>query len=307
MKIGYPCINRTLACQGNKTFRLKSYSINRLIETVENNLDCLLDILTYNVNHNILFFRVSSDLIPFASHPICTFDWQTCFKKQFQKIGKFITEHRMRISMHPDQFTLINSKDENIFERSARELQYHAHVLDAMGLDTSAKIQIHVGGTYGDKHASMERFVARYDSLDNSIKRRLVIENDDVRYTLAECLLISSRTGIPVLFDVFHHAINCSGEGVGEALKMASATWKSKDGIPMVDYSSQKKGVRKGTHAEELDARDFKKFLASTRSFDIDIMLEIKDKEKSALKAIQAAQHDKRFTESYFSYPVNST
>jgi len=307
MKIGYPCINRTLACQGNRTFRLKSYSASRLIETVQNNLDCLLEILAFNVNHSILFFRVSSDLIPFASHPICTFDWQTCFKKHFQQIGKFITQHRLRISMHPDQFTLINSKDEKIFERSARELRYHAHVLDAMGLDTSAKIQIHVGGTYGDKQASIERFVARYDSLDNSIKRRLVIENDDVQYTVAECLLISSKTGIPVLFDVFHHAINCSGESVGEALKRASATWKSKDGIPMVDYSSQKKGVRKGTHTEALDAKDFKKFLVATRSFDIDIMLEIKDKEKSALQAIKAAMKDKRFAGSYSSYPVNST
>jgi UV DNA damage endonuclease len=307
MKIGYPCINRTLACQGNRTFRLKSYSVSRLIETVQNNLDCLLDILAYNAHHAILFFRVSSDLIPFASHPICTFDWQTCFKKQFQQIGKFITRHHLRISMHPDQFTLINSKDENIFERSVRELRYHAHVLDAMGLDTSAKIQIHVGGTYGDKQASIERFLARYDSLDNSIKRRLVIENDDVRYTLAECLLISSKTGIPVLFDVFHHAINCSGESVSEALRMASATWKKKDGIPMVDYSSQKKGVRRGTHAETIDVRDFKKFLAETRWFDMDIMLEIKDKEKSALKAIQAVLHDRRFSKNQFSYPVNST
>lgn len=295
MKIGYPCINRTLACQGNKTFRLKSYSINRLIETVENNLDCLLDILAYNVNHNILLFRVSSDLIPFASHPICTFDWQTCFKKQFQKIGKFITEHRMRISMHPDQFTLINSKDENIFERSARELQYHAHVLDAMGLDTSAKIQIHVGGTYGDRQTSIERFVARYKILETAIKRRLVIENDHTQYTLAECLLISSTTGIPVLFDVFHHAINCSGESINEALQRVVKTWKKKDGLPMVDYSSQKKGARPGTHAETIDIKDFSRALKESQPFDVDIMLEIKDKEKSALKAIQAAAQDERF------------
>jgi UV DNA damage endonuclease len=108
MKIGYPCINRTIGCSANRTFRLKSYSEERLIETVENNLDCLLNILKFNVEHNILFFRITSDLVPFASHPICQFPWQRFFRDKFRKIGDLIRTHGIRISMHPDQFTLIN-------------------------------------------------------------------------------------------------------------------------------------------------------------------------------------------------------
>ncbi len=295
MKIGYPCINRTLDCRGNRTFRLKSYSEERLAETVAGNLDCLLRILRYNVENNLLFFRITSDLVPFASHPVCRFDWGKGFGKEFRRIGRFINKHKIRISMHPDQFTLINSLKEEIFKRSRRELLYHARVLDLLDLNRTAKIQIHVGGVYGDRDAAVKRFIDRYGTLEEEIRRRLVIENDDVSYTLADCLAISRKTGIPVLFDVFHHAVNCSGEPVTEAVRLAAGTWKKRDGILMADYSSLKPGGSRGNHAEKIDIRDFRKFLAASRPIDFDVMLEIKDKEMSAVKAVAAAASDPRF------------
>ncbi|HPM43453.1 MAG TPA: UV DNA damage repair endonuclease UvsE, partial [Candidatus Omnitrophota bacterium] len=177
MKIGYPCINRTIECQGDKTFRLKSYSENRLREVIGNNLRCLAKILDYNTANNILFFRISSELVPFASHPVCKVPWQSIFKPDFIGIGNTIKKQNIRISMHPDQFTLINSRDEDIFGRSVKELLYHAEVLDLMGLDGTAKIQIHVGGVYGDKASSIGRFIKRYQELPGPIRKRLVIEN----------------------------------------------------------------------------------------------------------------------------------
>ena len=150
MKIGYPCINWTIGCKGDRTFRLKSYSEDRLIRTVRNNLDCLLAMLRFNVEHDILFFRITSDLVPFASHPVCDFDWLDYFKQDFAAIGSYINARSIRISMHPGQFTILNSPDAGVLEASSKELEYHAQVLDAMGLDTSAKIQLHVGGVYGN-------------------------------------------------------------------------------------------------------------------------------------------------------------
>ena len=295
MKIGYPCINRSIGCTGGRTFRLKSYSPERLIETVQNNLDCLLRILAFNAKHQIFFFRITSDLIPFASHPICTFPWQKHFARQFQEIGKTIKTQQMRISMHPDPFTLINSMDPQLVARGVKELAYHCDVLDSMGLDGSAKIQIHIGGAYGDKQGSLKRFVKAYSQLEKRIKRRLVIENDDRSFTLQDCLWVHGETGIPVLFDVLHHQVNGSGQTGPEALRKIFPTWQKRDGIPMVDFSQQKKGERKGVHAESLTPRVFQRFLEETTPHDFDVMLEIKDKEKSALKAIQAALKDKRF------------
>lgn len=295
MKIGYPCINTTIGCKSSRTFRLKSYSEKRLMKTVENNLVCLGRILEFNLKHNILFFRITSDLVPFASHPICKFDWQGSFGKRFKAIGDFIKSYGVRISMHPDQFTLINSLDNRVFENSVRELAYHAQVLDLMELDTSAKIQIHVGGVYKDKEKSMTRFAERFERLDEIVKRRLVIENDDNRYSLRDCLQISAKTRVPVLIDVFHHGVNSSGETIQEAFGLFTKTWKARDGLPMVDYSSQKVGHRMGKHVETINLGHFRRFLEETKPFDFDIMLEIKDKEMSALKAIEIASQDLRF------------
>jgi UV DNA damage endonuclease len=251
--------------------------------------------LEFNVKHNMLFFRISSDIVPFASHPVCKFNWQKHFRDSFKKIGLFIQKHNIRISLHPDQFTLINSIDDDIFKRTVKELTYHAQMLDLMKLNTSAKLQIHVGGVYGDKTKSMKRFISRYKTLDTSIRRRLVIENDDKSYTLTDCLYINKNTGIPILYDVFHHLVNSSGESVHNSIKLVSETWKKRDGILMVDYSLQKPDARAGSHAESIKISDFKKFISQSKPYDFDIMLEIKDKEKSALKAIKAVNKDKRF------------
>jgi len=295
MKIGYPCINTSIGCKGDRTFRLKSYSEQRFIKTVENNLNCLAEILKYNVKHNIRFFRITSDIIPFASHPICRFNWQDFFKTKFSGIGDFIKANDIRISMHPDQFTLINSLDMKVFENSYKELVYHAQVLDSMHLDITAKTQIHAGGVYGNKEKSMRRFVERFEKLEKTVRRRLVIENDDRLYSLKDCLRISSETGVPVLFDVFHHEINNSNETIAEAFELFHSTWKAQDGVPMADYSTSRMSEPKGRHAESINLKHFRRFLGETRPFDFDIMLEIKDKEKSALKAVKAAFRDQRF------------
>jgi len=294
VRIGYPCQNLRIGCTSARTFRLKSYSAKRLLETVSENLACLRKILEYNVEKGLLFFRITSDLVPFASHPVCRVRWQRHFAGELAEIGRFIGKHRMRISMHPDQFTLINSPKADIFRRSVRELVYHAEVLDLMGLKDDAKIQIHVGGVYGDKDASMARFVARYAKLPDIVGRRLVIENDDVSYTLSECMGIHDETGIPVLFDIFHHEINSSGESAKEAVEAAAGTWRRRDGILMCDFSSQLEGARRGTHARSIDLGIFKRFLAETRPVDFDVMLEIKDKERSAVNALAAARGDER-------------
>lgn len=288
MKIGYPCINRVIGCSANRSFRLKSYAEEKLVDTVQNNLDCLDKILRYNVEHSLLFFRITSDLVPFASHPVCNFPWQTYFQTKLRDLGTFIKENNIRISMHPDQFTLINSPKSEVHQRSIAELRYHTTVLDTMGLDEQAKIQIHVGGIYGDKGLSKKRFVTRYKELEPNIRKRLVIENDDRCYHIEDCLDIHEETGIPLLFDTFHHDVLHDGVPgtLAEIFKKVKKTWTTIDGDPMVDYSSQQPGERAGKHAQTIDVEDFLSTVQALDDRDIDIMLEIKDKEKSALKAI---------------------
>jgi UV DNA damage endonuclease len=294
LKIGYPCINLTLKNPYSSTFRLKSYSENRLNETVKNNLSHLLKILKFNLNNNILFFRLSSDIIPFASHPVCKVDWDYIFKTELNEIGEFIKKNSMRISMHPDQFVILNSKNEKIIENSVRELQYHSKVLESMNLPHNAKIQIHIGGVYEDKRASKERFIKTYMKLEENLKKRIIIENDDRSYALKDCLDISKETGIPIVFDTLHHECLNNNETIQEALTSSTNTWKYiLDGYPIIDYSSQSIGERKGKHTKTIDKNHFISYykelikFSKNKSMVTDIMLEIKDKENSALLALQ--------------------
>jgi UV DNA damage endonuclease len=195
--------------------------------------------------------------------------------------------------MHPDQFTLINSREEDIFRRSEQELRYHAQVLDLMQLDATAKIQIHVGGVYGDKDSSIQRFIERYRLLDGCIKKRLIIENDERSYTLVDCMRIHKEIGIPVLFDVLHHQANNDGLSLTDAFRLFPKTWRKHDGLPMVDYSSQERGGRLGKHAVHINVKNFSSFLRAIKGYDVDIMLEIKDKEKSCLQALAILKDEK--------------
>ncbi|MGE3279130.1 MAG: UV DNA damage repair endonuclease UvsE [Candidatus Altimarinota bacterium] len=288
MKIGYPCINWSLPCRSSQTFRLKSFSEDRFLETVASNLACLRQTLEWNVEHRLMFFRITSDVIPFGSHPVNQIEWWNVFQKAFQEVGSYLQDHHFRISMHPGQYTLLNAPDEKVLANAVMDLEYHARVLDLLGLDTSHKVQIHVGGVYGDKEKSMERFVKVYKGLPSSIRTRLVIENDERSYSLQDCLKLHKELGIPVLLDTFHHSLLNEGETLREALQMAAKTWKKSDGVLMVDYSSQQKNARFGMHAEHIDGEDFKSFLESAQGIHCDVMLEIKDKEKSALEALQS-------------------
>ncbi|MHA2430288.1 MAG: UV DNA damage repair endonuclease UvsE [Promethearchaeota archaeon] len=295
MKIGYPCINLALTCKSSRTFRLKNYSEERLIESIDGNLDCLQEILEYNKNNKIFFFRITSDLIPFGSHPIMKFEWQDYFKEKFNEIGNFIKKQNMRISMHPGQYTVLNSKNDKVVNTSIKELEYHADVLDLMNLDRTAKIMTHIGGIYGDKKGSKKRFIERYNQLSDNIKKRYVIENDDKSFTLADCLEVYKEISIPIVFDAYHHECLNSGEIITKALSKFTKTWNEGDGLPILHYSSQHPIKGQPSHADKIQLDHFKNFINKTKNYNFDLMLEIKDKEQSALKVIKILEYDPRF------------
>ncbi|OGX87877.1 hypothetical protein BEN47_10085 [Hymenobacter lapidarius] len=109
MKIGYPCVNEAMDCSAANTFRLASYSEERLLAAVSANLVCLRRMLEWNVAQGLLFFRMGSGIVPFGSHEINTFPWQTHFAAQFREIGDYIKANDLRVSFHPDQFVVLNS------------------------------------------------------------------------------------------------------------------------------------------------------------------------------------------------------
>ena len=287
MKIGYPCVNEAMDCSAANTFRLASYSEGRLLTAVAANLVCLRRMLEWNVAQGLLFFRIGSGIVPFGSHEINVFPWQTHFAAEFREIGDYIRDNDLRVSFHPDQFVVLNSPSPAIVQRSINELIYQGSMLDLMGLDGTAKLQIHVGGLYGERELAISRFTTVHAMLPATVKARVVVENDDRLYSLRDCLHLHELTGVPILFDNFHHECLNHGEPMHAALRLAAATWHPiTDGVPMMDYSSQALGERKGKHTDNLVDDLFRGFLAELHGLNLDLMLEIKNKEVSALRAV---------------------
>jgi UV DNA damage endonuclease len=289
IRLGYACINTKLDAP-NRTCRLKNATPERILELASANVEALQPILEWNAAHGIELFRITSDLIPFGSHPVNTVPWWQILKSQFARLGEFIANKRLRVSMHPGQFTILNSPRSEVVANSVRELEYHTAVLDALGVDSSHKIVIHLGGIYQDKRESLGRFVENCKRLDSRIKARLVIENDERYYTVADALGASKAIGVPVVFDVFHHVWNPSLEELParSIIERAAKTWRKRDGRVKIHYSNQLPGGPAGAHSKSIDVGKFLQFYDTIHDLDVDIMLEVKDKQQSVMKLFQA-------------------
>ncbi len=285
IRIGYACINTTLPSP-NRTCRLRNATPERILALARENLDRLERILHWNAGHGIMLFRISSDTIPFGSHEANTVKWWEILQPDFERIGDFIRKNNMRVSMHPGQFTVLNSKRADVVQKSVAELDYHARFLDALGTDFTSKIIVHLGGVFGDKQASLARFIENFSLLSESAQRRLIVENDEKSYSLVDALAVSKALAIPVVFDVFHHCWNPSFEGapLTALVGMAAQTWRGDDGRPKLHYSNQWPGKPPGAHSHTVEVDAFREFSQNLNGQPLDIMLETKDKEQSVLK-----------------------
>lgn len=288
MKIGYACLVVGVPDTTMKTTRKANATDERLTELIQNNLASMENMIDYNIKHGIKMYRISSDIIPFGSDlETNQLDWVNLFTENLKQLGKKIRDHDIRISMHPGQYTVLNSLDEGVVNRAVVDLEYHTQFLDALEVNDSHKIILHIGGVYGDKDAAKSRFIEVYKRLSDRVRARLIIENDHSLYTVSDVLEISEATGAPVVYDNLHNACNPSDPTVSDAewIKKAKETWKSADGRMKIHYSQQKTGGRLGAHTDTIYIEPFMAFYEEVAPLNVDIMLEVKDKNLSAVKA----------------------
>jgi UV DNA damage endonuclease len=284
-RLGYACINLTLGRRGmtNRTCRLANATPERLEALSRANLDGLAETLRWNVAHDIEVFRISSDLIPLASHPRAQWPWREALSDELAQIGEYARRHGPRLSTHPGQYTVLNSPAASVVEQAVAELEYHASLLDALGLPASCKIVLHVGGVYGDRSAALARFRETFRRVSERVQRRLIIENDERCYGADDVLELSHALGMPVVFDALHHRVHAGAPASRALLDDVCATWKPADGPPKLHFSSQKPDGRPGAHAEYVDESEFAAFADLLRGRAVDVMLEAKAKERALL------------------------
>jgi UV DNA damage endonuclease len=296
MSIGYACLTVGVPSTNFKSCMLKNAGESKLSEIIAHNLNSLENIIEYNVKNDIKLFRISSDLIPFGSSPANNIPWRDIYSSRFSDIKDRILKSGMRVSMHPGQYTVLNSPDDKVVKNAIRDLDYHASVLDCLGAGAEHKIVLHIGGIYGDKREASERFIKNYHKLDESVKRRLVIENDDRSFNISDVLKIGRNLSIPVVFDNLHNKINPSPEVKSEFcwIEECRKTWKEKDGHQKIHYSQENPLKNRGAHSETIRIKEFISFYEKLKNENTDIMLEVKDKNISAVKCINCTTADKK-------------
>ena len=288
MRIGYACLTVGVKNTDFKSCRLINASEERLLSIIEFNLNSLDNIIDYNIKNNIKLFRITSNLIPFGSNPINNIKWWDIYKNKLVLIGRKISDNHMRVSMHPGQYTVLNSPKNQVVKRAIDDLDYHTRVLDSLNLSKEHKIILHIGGIYDNKDKAIKRFIVNFNMLNNNIKDRLVIENDDKSYNIKDVLNISSILNIPVVFDNLHNHVNNSGENRDENywIELSSKTWSKEHGKQKIHYSQQNPNKCIGAHSETIESNEFLEFYNKLSNKDLDIMLEVKDKNLSAIKCI---------------------
>ena len=285
--LGYACQNTTLGTT-NRTIRLANLRTEALIPVLAQNFDDVLRALRWNVAHGVRFFRISSDLVPFGSLPAFPFDWAEAFDWKLREIRHLVKAEGLRVSSHPGQYTVLNSPREEVVDASIAELEHQARVVERMD-PKHGTLTLHVGGAYGDKPAAMDRFAANLPRLSERVRSRLIIENDDKTFTLAEVVDLAERTGLPVVVDLFHHQCNPSGAtwdvGLPALLERAMATWGKR--VPKLHLSSRREGTwtSHADHVAPADLQTLLDLMAAVPPPDApyDVMLEAKAKEKALI------------------------
>lgn len=293
MKIGYACINMSLADKKittnrgmiRKTFDAKG--IKYASELALKNIRDLIEVVKWNHENDIEFYRMSSDVFPWMSeYEFTDLPDISKIKTLLSGLGSLVKKYNHRLTFHPGPFNVLASPNPDVVRKTVAELNKHSQIMDMIGLPVSpfAKINIHVGGVYGNKQEALKRFCESFHLLDENTKKRLTVENDSGKsqYSVKDLMFIYETTGVPIVFDYHHHFCHSDGQSPKEELELALHTWPE-NVKPIVHYSESKRlheniNVKLDAHSTYINE------LPNTYGYDVDIMVEAKAKELSILK-----------------------
>lgn len=255
--------------------------LNKLKQVTKSNIDALEKILLYNIENQIHFYRITSNLIPLLTHPEVEFDYRKFFKKDFEYIGNIIKKNNIRVDSHPDQFNVINSNKESVVESTIRNLKAQAILFDDLDYKYG-KMVIHIGSSQGGKEESINRFIENLKLFPKNVTEKLILENDDKTFTAKDTLKLCKKINKPMVLDIHHHICNNDGEDIYELIPEIFKTWDNEKLPPKIHFSSPKEFINDRKHADFINSNDFVYFIEKVRSIvnrDFDVMIEAKQKD----------------------------
>jgi UV DNA damage endonuclease len=290
---GYCCINLTLDKAGikigrsmiKKTFDAKG--IKYAGELAEANIRDMIEIIKWNNDNGVKLYRMSSSMFPWMSEYELTDlpNWST-ISNLLKGAGTLVQKYGQRVGFHPGQFCVLPSPNQKTVDNSIKELDQHAFIMDTMGLPINQQysMNIHVGGSYGDKEAAIQRFIDNFKLLSPSAQSRLVLENDDkpAQYSVSDLYRIYQAIGTPITFDYHHHRCYEDPMPEQDALQLAASTWPK--GIRQLCHYSSAKKLHEDSSAIIRAHADYLYEYIETYGMELDIEIEAKAKELALQK-----------------------
>jgi UV DNA damage endonuclease len=266
-----------------KTFDAKG--LPYVSELVIENLKDTLKILEYNIKNNIYIYRMSSDVFPWNSeYEFKDLPKFPAIHTYLKLIGKKVKDHGIRVSYHPGPFNVLASENPSVVEKTIKELNKHAELMDLMELDqtTFYPINIHINTTKPTRELAAERFCKEFENLSESCKKRLVVENDDGANQYSVKMLydwVHQVIGIPITFDQHHYNYGPQDQTMEEALRLAHSTWKTRALTHMSSPKTLEDTSGKNTAHSDYIYEEIKTF-----GLDFDTEIEAKAKDLAVFK-----------------------
>ncbi|PAB56726.1 UV DNA damage repair endonuclease UvsE [Anaeromicrobium sediminis] len=302
IRFGYVAIALKLGkitTSSNLTFaRYKTLSTEKklmeLKRVTRSNVEALEKILKYNGKNNIHFYRITSKLIPLATHPEVEWDFERYFCRDLKIIGNIVKKYNMRVDTHPDQFNVLNSIKEDVIEKTIKNLMHHNKHFECMEYP-QGKMVIHIGSSQGGKKQATKRLIENFHKLPDILKGRLIFENDDKTFTAKEVLDICDEIKAPMVLDIHHHLCNNKGEKIKDIIKPIFDTWEGEYFPPKIHISSPKEGGNDRKHADYIRIEDFIGFIEKCQHLnrDFDVMIEAKKKDLAMFNLIEKIKENK--------------
>ena len=292
--MGYCCICLSLDKEGVTTNRgmvKKTFlreGLKYVSELALKNTSDLIRIIKFNSENSIKMYRISSDIFPWMSeYEIDDLPNIKEILNNLEEAGRIAKQTGQRLSYHPSHFCVIASLNPEVVVKSVKELRQHAEIMDKMGLERSHKypINIHINTTKPSKEESAERFIEEYNKLPDTVKSRLVLENDDKKsqFTPTDLYtLIYKRIGVPITYDYLHHKCNPDELSEKEALELCISTWP--ENIPALTHFSDSRKLFEDSSVKDVAHSDWIWSKIETYGKVFDIELEVKMKDLALLK-----------------------
>jgi UV DNA damage endonuclease len=296
-QMGYACINMELSSHKPKIYTgrsmikrtFKAKGIEYASQLGLDNCKDLFTIIKWNNENGFKFFRITSNLFPWCSeYKLSDMPDYKEICNVLSNVGKYVNNNGMRITSHPGPFNVLTSPHPHVVTNCIKDLSIHGEVFDLIGLTRTPfnKINIHIGGAYGDKPSAMKRFCTNFHRLPESVKSRLTVENDDKAsmYSVKDLYdNVYKVIGIPIVFDYHHHKF-CTGDlSEQEALELAMSSWPT-DIVPVVHYSESRSKEYEDPKIRPQAHSDYVLDYIDTYGNEVDIMVEAKAKELAVLR-----------------------